>query len=208
MENRKLNKMVKITLLGTIGFLLMMIEVIVPLFPEFLKVDISDLPALIGTFAFGPLAGVTIELIKNILHGIFMTKTMFIGEIANFAVGSVLVITAGTIYNAKKTRKVATISLIVGTLVMSVVGGILNYFVLLPLYEKVLHFPITAMVAAGRAINSNITDLNSFVVWTIVPFNLVKGSIVAALTMAIYKSVSPILHAQEGVKNKKITKES
>ena len=111
MRSNKLNRLVKISLLGVIGFLLMFIEVAIPVFPSFLQIDISDLPALIGTFALGPGAGVAIELLKNILHGIFDGKTAFIGEFANFAVGSVLVFTAGYLYNRHKTKKTAAISL-------------------------------------------------------------------------------------------------
>ncbi len=111
MKNNKLNRLVKISLLGVVGFLLMFIEFALPIFPSFLKIDISDLPALMGTFALGPGAGIAIEFLKNILHGIFNGKTAFIGEVANFAVGSVLVFTAGDIYSPQKTKKSAVISL-------------------------------------------------------------------------------------------------
>lgn len=197
MKNGKLNRLVKMSLLGVIGFLLMFIEVPIPIFPAFLKIDISDLPALIGAFALGPVAGVGIELLKNILHGIFKgAETAFIGELANFVVGSVLVFSAGYVYNKNKSRNTAVLGLVVGTLLMTVVASVFNYFVLLPLYEKVLHFPISAIVAMGSKVNSNIKDLNSLIVWSIAPFNLIKGAVVSVLTMAAYKSVSSILHEE------------
>jgi Predicted membrane protein len=197
MKNGKLNRLVKMSLLGVIGFLLMFIEVPIPIFPAFLKIDISDLPALIGAFALGPAAGVGIELLKNILHGIFKgAETAFIGELANFVVGSVLVFSAGYVYNKNKSKNAAILGLVVGTLVMTVVASVFNYFVLLPLYEKVLHFPISAIVAMGSKVNSNIKDLNSLIVWSIAPFNLIKGVVVSVLTMAAYKSVSSILHEE------------
>ena len=197
MKGNKLNKLVKVSLLGVIGFLLMFIEFAIPIFPSFLKIDISDVPALMGTFALGPGAGIAIEFLKNILHGIFDGKTAFIGEVANFAVGSVLVFTAGYIYSKKKTKKSAVVSLAAGTITMSAAAALLNYFILLPLYEKVLNFPISAMVAVAGKINGSITDLNTLVLFAIIPFNLLKGIALTALTLALYKSVSPILKQEQ-----------
>ena len=196
MRNEKLIKMIKITLLAVMAFLLMYIEVPLPIFPTFLSLDISDLPALLGAFALGPIAGVIVELIKNILHGLLASKTAFIGELANFLVGSVLILVSGYIYKARKTKGGAVGGLLAGTIVMSVFASILNYFVILPLYEVVLSFPITAVVALGSKLNHNITNLNSFIIWMIVPFNLLKGLIISVMTLALYKSVSPILHKE------------
>lgn len=197
MKENKLNRLVKISLLSVIAFLLMFIEFAIPIFPSFLQIDISDLPALIGTFALGPGAGIAIELLKNIFHGIFDGKTAFIGEFANFMVGSVLVFTAGYLYDKQKTRKTAAISLGVATIAMSACAAVLNYFILLPLYEKVLNFPISAMVAAAGKVNSSITDINTLVLFAIVPFNLLKGIILTVLVLVLYKSVSPVLKREQ-----------
>lgn len=205
MKDQKLNRLVKISMLSVIAFMLMFIEVATPFFPPFLKIDISDLPALIGAFALGPIAGITIELLKNILHGIFVGGTAFVGEFANFIVGSILVCVAGYIYNRRKTRGMAISALIAGTLVMTAAATILNYFVFLPLYETILHFPISAVVAMGNKVNGNIKDLNSFVVLAIAPFNLIKGVILSILTSVVYKNVSPILH-KEGEKEREFAK--
>lgn len=202
MRNRKLNVMIKVSILGVIALLLQFIEVPIPIFPDFLKIDISDLPALIGAFALGPVHGVAIELLKNILHGIFKGGTAFIGEFANFLIGSVLVISAGTIYKRNKNKTNAILGLAVGTIAMSIAAGLLNYFVLLPLYEKVLNFPIKAVVAMGNKVNHNITDLNSFIIWAILPFNIIKGILISALTVAVYKSVSPIIHREASEEKK------
>ncbi|WP_409069139.1 ECF transporter S component [Clostridium sp. FAM 1755] len=197
MRNNKLNKLVKISVLSTIGFLLMFIEIPIPIFPEFLKIDISDIPALVGGFALGPIAGILIELMKNILHGIFKGSTVFVGEFANFLVGSVLVGVSSYIYKRDKTKKGALVGLVIGTICMSVVAGLFNYYVLLPLYEKALNFPIEAIVAIGNKLNPKIVDLKSFVYWSIIPFNLLKGVVVSLITTVIYKSVSPILHERK-----------
>ncbi|GAA0080175.1 ECF transporter S component [Clostridium sporogenes] len=197
MKNSKLNKLVKISVLGTIGFLLMFIEIPIPIFPDFLQIDISDIPALVGGFALGPVAGILIEFMKNILHSIFKGSTVFVGEFANFLVGSVLVGVSSYIYKRDKTKKGALVGLAIGTICMSLVAGLFNYYVLLPLYEKALNFPIKAIVAIGNKLNPKIVDLKSFIFWSIIPFNLLKGAIVSLITSVIYKSVSPILHEEK-----------
>lgn len=197
MKNSKLNKNIKISLLAVIAFLLMFIEISIPIFPEFLKIDISDLPALIGTFAFGPVSGVIIEFIKNLLHGLFASKTAFVGELANFLVGSMMVITAGTIYNRKKDKLGAIIALIAGTVVMSLGAAIVNIFVLLPLYEKVLGFPISSVVGISSKVNPKVVNLGTLIIWAIIPFNLIKGAVVCIMTRLVYKSISPILHIEQ-----------
>ncbi len=196
MRDDKLVRLIKISLLSVMAFLLMYIELPLPIFPEFLKIDISDLPALLGAFALGPIAGVLIELFKNILHGLLATKTAFVGELANFLVGSVLVLVSGYIYKARKSKGGAIVGLLTGVVCMSAFAALLNYFLILPLYESVLGFPITAVIGMGSKINPNIKDLNSFVLWMIIPFNLLKGVVISAMTLALYKSVSPILHKE------------
>lgn len=196
MKNSKLNIMTKTAILSVIGFLIMFIEVPIPIFPAFLKIDVSDLPALIGAFALGPVAGIVIELLKNILHGIFNGQTAFIGELANFLVGAIFVGVAGLIYKRKKTRMNALIGLAAGTVIMSIVASILNYFVILPLYEAVLHYPISAVVGMGSAINPSIKNLNTLIVFAILPFNLIKGVVASVITMAVYKAVSPLIHKE------------
>ncbi|MBZ9606430.1 ECF transporter S component [Clostridium estertheticum] len=196
MRDEKLVKLIKISLLSVMAFLLMYIELPIPIFPDFLKIDISDLPALLGAFALGPIAGVVIELFKNILHGMLATKTAFVGEVANFLVGSCLVLVSGYIYKTRKSKGGAIAGLLIGVICMSIFAGILNYFVVLPLYEKVLGFPVATVIEMGSKINHNIVDLNSFIIWSIIPFNLLKGMVLSAMTLALYKSVSPILHKE------------
>ncbi|MBP2032414.1 riboflavin transporter FmnP [Clostridium algifaecis] len=193
MKDKKLNQLVKVSLLSVIACVLMFLELSLPIFPSFLKVDISDLPALMGTFALGPVSGIMIELFKNILHGIFAGQTAFIGELANFGVGASLVLIAGLVYNVKKSRKTAVIGLVFGTIVMALVAAVLNYFVLLPLYQNAFNFPISQIIAVAGKINGNVNSVGTLIAWTIIPFNLFKGAIVTVLTLVIYKSVSPIL---------------
>lgn len=195
----KLNVMVKVSTLGALAFIVMFLEFpLVALFPEFLKIDLSDFPALLAGFSMGPVAGVLVMLVKNIMHLLFKSGTQGIGELGNFIVGAAMVYTAALVYKNDKTVKGAVIGLIVGTLAMAAAGAVANYFVLLPLYEKVLGFPISAIIAMGQGVNAftqaNIHGLWSFVLIAIVPFNLLKGVIVSVVTLLLYKRVSPILH--------------
>ncbi|MBA5851385.1 ECF transporter S component [Clostridium sp. cel8] len=196
MKNSKLNRLVKISLLGVIGTVLMFFEFALPIFPSFIKIDISDMPALIGTFALGPWAGIMIELLKNILHGIFASQTAFVGELANFIIGSVFVTTAGVIYKFKKSKLNAVVGLIVGTIAMTISACVLNYFVLLPLYEKAFNFPISQMVDIASRINGNITGIGTLILWSIAPFNILKGILLTGLTLVVYKSVAPVLKGE------------
>lgn len=198
MRDQKLNKLIKISLLSVIAFLLMyFVEIPIPIFPGFLKLDISDLPALFGGFALGPVAGVTIELIKNLLHGLLKPNTMWIGEIANFLVGSIMVVISAWIYKIKKTKKNALLGLLLGTIVMSLAAALFNYYLLIPAYSKAFGAPVEAFVGMAQEFNSKVVDLKTLVYFSIIPFNLLKGVIVSAATLGLYKSVSPLLHKEQ-----------
>ena len=181
--------------LSGIAFVLMAVEFPLWFAPGFYRLDLSELPVLIGGFAMGPLAGVMIELIKVLLyfflHG---SSTAGVGDFANFLIGCSLVVPAAVIYRFHKSRKTAILGLAVGTLLMTVAGSLLNAYLLLPLYAGAFHMPIAALIAMGTQVNRAITDLNSFVFLAVAPFNLFKGVLVSCLTVLIYKKVSPILH--------------
>ncbi|MCX7694669.1 MAG: ECF transporter S component [Caloramator sp.] len=189
----KTQKLTKISMLAAVAYLIMFIEFPLPLFPEFLKIDLSDVPALFSAFAFGPVFGVVVEAVKNLLHLITKGNTSGIGELANFIVGSSLVYTAGALYKRDKTKKGAVLSLIAGVLVMAIVASVANYYVFLPLYEKVLHFPIKAVVQITSKVNKLVVDLNTLIVYCIMPFNLIKGTIASLVTFVLYKKMHTIL---------------
>jgi len=171
------SSMTKIAMLSVIAYVIMFIEFPLPLFPPFLKLDFSDLPALIGAFAMGPMAGIIIEALKNILHFITKTTTGGVGEFANFLVGSALIIPAGILYIKSKTKKTAVYGVILGIILMSVVGAIANYYILLPFYAKMM--PIDQIIAWSAAANGAITDVKTLILYAVIPFNLLKGVIVS-----------------------------
>lgn len=188
-----LSTQLKITLLGVMAFIIMFLEMPIPIFPAFLKIDLSDVPALIAGFSLGPVAGLMVVLLKNVLH-LFRTSTMGVGEIANFLVGIAIVVPSSIIYRRDKSKMSAIKGLIVGTLVMGLMGAFANYFILIPFYERAMGFPVAAVVGMGAALNSAIKDLPTFILYAIIPFNLIKGVIVSIITVMLYKYVSPLLH--------------
>lgn len=192
-KNLSTRNMVKISVLAVISMVLMFFDLSVWFAPPFLKLDISDLPSLIGAFAMGPMAGVVIQLLKNILHILIEgSSTGGVGEISNFFVGSVLAYTAGSIYYKKKTLKMAILGLALGVLLMSIFASLSNYFVIFPLYSKIL--PLDQIVAMASKLNRYVVDYKTLILYAVVPFNLLKGTVVSIVTLLIYKRVSPILH--------------
>lgn len=184
---------VKIAIMAALSFLIMLIEFPLPFMPPFLKLDFSEIPALLIAFSMGPLGAVMVELIKNLLH-LLKTSSAGIGELANFAVGVFLVVPVGLVYKWNKSKKGAYIALAAGVISMTIFASIFNYLVLLPLYATVLGFPTEAIVAMGGEINGLIVDIRTLIAFGIAPFNFIKGVIIAFVVAVIYKRLSPILH--------------
>ena len=175
----KLNKLVKISLLSAISIVLAYFALPLPFFPPWLKIDLGDLPAIIAAFAFGPLSGIIVEVIKNALVLVIRNSGTFgIGEAANFIIGAMMVLPAGLIYKKSKNKRSALIGLIVGVISMTIGGVIINYLVIFPVYEILMHFTLP----------------KSTLITAILPFNILKGTILGILTLLLYKRISPILH--------------
>jgi riboflavin transporter FmnP len=189
-------KIAMIGMFSALAGILMLFEVTLPFIaPTFYKIDISELPVLICGFAFGPVAGVLTEFIKIVIKLIFKpTSTAFVGELANFCVGSTMILTATIIYHFKKNKKTAIIGCIAGTLIMSVFGTLFNAVYLLPTFAVMYGMPLDALIAMGTEINSGITGVYTFVAFCVAPLNIIKGTIVSVLTFVLYKPLSPILH--------------
>lgn len=162
--------------------------------PSFYKLDISELPVMICTFYLGPVAGVTSELIKIVLKLIIRgTSTMFVGDFANFAVGCSFVLPASMIYHAKPGKRTALISLICGTLIMTVFGSAFNGLYLIPKFAQMFG-GLDTIIKMSSGVNKNITGVWSLVFISVVPFNFIKGTIVSLLTFLLYKRISPLMH--------------
>lgn len=189
--------MVQVGMLAAIAVVLMLFDIPLPFAPSFYQIDLSELPVLVGAFAMGPLAGVLIELVKVLLNLVINgTSTAFVGEFANFIIGCALIVPAALVYQRKKTRKSAIIGMALGTVIMAGVGGLINAFVLLPAYAAAFGMPIDALVGMGTAVNAAITNLPTFCLFAVVPFNLLKGVVVSVITLLLYKHISRILKGE------------
>ncbi len=196
MKNSKLKYIAKIGILAAIAAVVQLIAFPLPFIaPSFYDMDLSDVPALIGAFSLGPVAGVIIEFIKNCLHIVIKgTSTAFVGEFANFITGCALVLPASIIYKYRKNLKSAVIGMLVSIASFVVVGALLNYFVLIPTFSELFKLPLDSIVAMGTEINPYITDLKTLVIISVAPFNFLKSLAVSVVTILLYKRVSPVLH--------------
>ena len=183
---------VKIAMLSVLAYVIMFLEIALPIFPSFLKLDLSDLIPLLGSLALGPVAGMLIELLKNLLH-LITTHTGGVGELANFIVGSAFVMTAGAFYWRHKTRGGAMVALGCGILAMVVAGALVNYFITVPLYALVLGWSTEMIVGMAQKVIPAIHDKLTLILFAFCPFNLLKGFVLALITAPLYKKVSPLL---------------
>lgn len=198
-QNRsKLRTTVQIGMLGAVSAVLMLLSFPVPfLVPPFVKMDFSELPVLIGAFAMGPVAGVFIELIKNLLNLVLNGSTTGgIGELSNFVIGCAFVVPAGLIYRRNKTKKSALIGMGCGTVFMAALGCLSNAFVMFPLYSTVMGIPMEQFVAMGTAINSAVDNLFTFIILCMAPFNLMKGIVISLITFLLYKRLRVLLKGE------------
>ena len=193
---------VKIAMLSAVAFLLNLIDFPVPLMPSFVKLDISDLPALLGSFALGPVAGVLIEVLKNVLKVIVRgTSTQFVGELFSIVMGGVFVVVAGLIYKVKHTRAGAVIAAVAGAVAMAVASLPMNYYVVYPLYAT-LFGGMDRIIGAYQAIWGGAGDLFTCLAVFNIPFTFVKGMLDAVICFLIYKPLSPLLHRESFQKKK------
>ena len=186
-------------MLSAVAFILQFIEFSIPIMPVFIKFDISDLPALLGTFSLGPIYGAAIELVKNILHLPFGTSAG-VGELSNFLLGAAFVFSAGLFYQKHKNRKTALIGSLVGAAAMTVLCLPINYFLVYPAYVTVYGLPLPAIIGEYEKLLPGIAFIpthnslfNCLIVFN-APFTLVKGLINVVLCFLIYKPLSPLLH--------------
>lgn len=178
MKTTNIQKLTLTGILSAIAFVLMFFEFPIPLFPEFLKVDLSDIPAIFGAFAMGPLAGIGIEFVKNVLHFLVKSTTGGIGEMANFTCGAVLVLSSGLIYKMKREMKFAIIGIFVGIVTMAFAMSLFNYFVFIPMFYP--EMPKDAVLALIKT--------------AIFPFNLVKGVIAGVIALLAFKGLMPVIN--------------
>ncbi|MCD8083299.1 MAG: ECF transporter S component [Clostridiales bacterium] len=190
---------------GALGAVLMLFEIPLPfLAPSFYGLDFSEVPVLVGTFIMGPMAGVIMEAVKILVKLVLKpTSTGFVGEFANFVMSCAMVVPAGLIYHRKKTKKVAMISLAVGTIIMAGASIVMNALVMIPFYSNFM--PLDTIIAMGAAINPAISNVWTFALICVGPFNVVKGICVSFVTALVYKRISIVIHniGNDGARRRK-----
>ncbi|WP_147533039.1 ECF transporter S component [Bacillus marasmi] len=187
MKKNKVRGLVSIAMLSSIAYILMFLNFPVPPFPAFLKIDFSDVPALIGAIVLGPMAGVLIELMKNVLdYFIKGSETgVPVGHIANFLAGILYILPTYYVYNKLKSKKGMTVALVLGTTIMAVVMSVLNYLIILPAYTFFLNMP----AMSGP-------EVKEYIVAGILPFNLIKGVAMSVLFMILFTKLGTWLNKQ------------
>jgi len=179
-------------MLAGVSFALRMLEFPIPfLLPPFLKLDFSDLPALIGAFAFGPVAGIMISLIKNLLC-LLASTTLGVGELCNFLISVPLLLIAGLVYQKNKTRRGAALGAFFGAVAAGLCSLPINYYLAYPLFARFL-LPWEAILGMYRTLLPGIASMWQALLIFNLPFTLVKGLLVFVLCLFIYKPISPLL---------------
>ena len=184
--------LVSAAMLSAVSVVLQYIEFSIPIMPSFIKLDLSDLPSLIGCFAMGPLWGVAIAGIKNLIH-VLVSQSGGIGELANFLLNAAFVLTAGIIYQRNRTKKGALVGSFAGAVVMALISVPINYFIVYPFYTAFM--PMEAIIGAYQAIFPGIRDgnlLQCLLVFNL-PFTFVKAMLSVVIVMLIYKRISPLI---------------
>ena len=194
----RLRTTIQIAMLSAISAVLMMFEFPLPfLAPPFVQMDFSEIPVIVGTFAMGPLAGVIIEFLKNLLHIVLHgTMTAGVGEFSNFLIGCAFAVPAGLLYRKKKTAKNALLGMSVGTMCMAAAGCLTNAFVMFPLYSKAMGIPMDSFIAMGKEIIPAVDNMLTFVLLCMEPFNLIKGALISGITMLSYKRLKVLLKGE------------
>lgn len=192
MNQKKIStkNLITISILSAIAFLLMFLRTPIPIAPNFMDLDVSELPGLIASFSIGPLAGFLVTLLKIILKTVFQgTTTAYVGELSNLIVSSSMVVTAGLIYKQNKTLKTAIFALIMGTLSMSIIACLSNYFVIFPMYGKIMGIELDTFADTVKEINPLVKDFKSLIIYSIFPFNVIKGGVTSLLSFLLYKRI-------------------
>lgn len=182
----------RIAVLTALASILFMIEIPVV---AFYKLDLSNLPVLLGAFAMGPVAGIIILALKSFI-GMMHSTSMYVGELADFIMGAAIVLPAAWIYRRRKSRKTALLGMAVGTVCMIIVAVLVNWLIMIPFYMNAYGMPMEAVIGMATAILPFVDTEIELLMFVTAPFNLLKGIVLSALTYVLYKHLSPLLHGR------------
>lgn len=178
--------------LTALSVVLQFLEIPIPIMPSFIKFDFSDLPALLGAFAYGPIAGICISLLKNLIH-LIVSQSGFVGELSNFILCSTFSGAAGLLYLFLHTKRGAFLSGTLGALLTAAVCYPLNLFVIYPLYYSIMGFPKPAVLGLYQIILPSVRSIPTAILIFNVPFTFLKGMISVGIAMLLYKRLTGLL---------------
>ncbi len=184
-----------IAILASISIVLFLPPLQIPIV-LFYKLDFSNIPVLLGTFAMGPLTGTVILLLKSTV-GLLFSSSLGVGELADFLMGLAMILPAGLIYRHRKSRKTAILGMIVGSVAATIAGVLLNVYLLIPFYAVAFHMPVDTIIAMGQSVAPSIDSVWKLVLIITAPFNVLKWSAISLVGGLIYKPLSPILHGKK-----------
>ncbi|HKL75125.1 MAG TPA: ECF transporter S component [Halanaerobiales bacterium] len=185
----KFRKLSIVSIFSALAFIIMIFEINIPIFPFFLKLDFSEVPAIILAYLLGPIYGVMVVFLKNLLH-LFISSNMGIGELANFLVGASFV--ASSAYFYQKRNLSYLFSSLIGTLTMGITSILVNLFVIIPLYKNVLNLPFEKILALTEKVNPYVNNLFTYLTLTIFPFNILKAALILLISYFIFIRIKKI----------------
>ena len=194
MKKFNVRKLTVTAMLSAVATVLMFFSFNVPLMPSFIKLDLSELPALIAAFSMGPVAGAVVCLVKNLVN-LFFSTTGGVGELSNFLLGCCFVVPAGIVYQRKQNLFGAAVGSVSGAAAMAVLSVFTNYFVVYPIYTNFL--PMDAIMGMYQAINPNVETLWQALLMFNMPFTFIKGLCSVVITLLIYKGIAPVLQGRQ-----------
>ncbi len=189
--SQKTRKLTITAVLAAVAAALMTLEMPLPFMPPFLKVDPSSVPILIGGFVLGPVSAVIMSLIKALIHAL-TTTTGGVGEIADFLITSSFAVTAALIYKKHHTKKGAILACIGGVTAITITGALANKLILIPFYSTVM--PMDVIFDLCNKVNPLIHDLDSYILYGAIPFNMLKGAIISVLTFLVYRKMAGFIN--------------
>lgn len=186
-------KIAMTAVMAAVATVLMFISFKLPFMPSFISLDFSELPALIASFTLGPLSGVAVCFVKNLVN-LTQSMTGGVGELSNFIIGSAFVLPAGLIYKKHRNLAGAAIGSVLGALFMAVLGLFSNYFIVYPIYTNLM--PMEAIMGMYQAINPSVENLWQALIVFNLPFTFCKGLISAIVTLLVYKKLEPVINGK------------
>lgn len=207
MENVKSNKKLDVrrlvfsALMGALSIVLAelpFLKITTPI--PFIKLDFSDVPAMLASLTMGPVSGVFVCVIKN-AWGCLTTSTGCVGELQNLILSVSLVLPAGLLAHKNSSVKRAIFGSLAGSAAMAAISFPANYFIMFPVYSTVFKMPMEAIIGIYQKVFPHVETLGDCLLTFNVPFTFAKGLIASVISVALYKKLRPVFNSVYLLKN-------